>query len=285
MNRRINLRAISCMGALAMLTLLALLIATNTPVQATVTDSSVPVSITENGFDPVMVTITVGTTVVWTNQTQETVHLVGGEPYRIYLPLVLLNAGTTRAVAASSPRVATAVTQQRDDWVDEDIVPGQSYTHTFIMSSDYPYFLMGHPGMTGLVVVQETPAPPTSEVTCLYAINWWRNDSPPYNIIRSTYSPPCLAATHIEVKYTYNSVGRLTSYWARVERQDKQDFEMEAAYNFNSYGGVTGADVVKTYVGGDEYQMDITKFCPTIGQLAGYRVRYNDQVTTVGSCP
>jgi plastocyanin len=159
MNRRFRLIAICCVSALAGLTFLTLVLTVNTAVQATVIDSSVPVSITESGFDPAVVTVTAGTTVVWTNHTQETVHMVSGEPYRIYLPLMLRNAGDTRAIAASPPTAAAAVTWQQDDWVDEDIPPGKSYTHTFTMSGNYPYFLTRYPARTGLVVVQGTPPP------------------------------------------------------------------------------------------------------------------------------
>jgi plastocyanin len=153
MNKRFYCIAISWVGALAGLTLLTLALTANTTVQATMTGSSVSVSITESGFDPALVTITVGTTVTWTNHTQETVHMVSGEPYRIYLPLVLSNVGGARTTAVSPP-MATAVTQQQDDWVDADITPGESYGHTFTMTGSYPYFLAEHPDRTGLVIVE-----------------------------------------------------------------------------------------------------------------------------------
>lgn len=65
---------------------------------------------------------------------------------------------------------------------------------------------------------------------------------------------------------------------------------MDVNYIFNSFGGVIGANVIKTYEGGQQYQMTITKFCPTIGQLMGYKVKinappYNGQVVTVGNFP
>ena len=159
MIRRFHLVAVSWIGALAGLTLLTFALTTNAPVQATMADSFVSVSITEGGFDPAVVTTTVGTAVVWTNHTQETVHLVSGEPYRIYLPLVLRNADGTKAVAASPLASAAVVTWQQGDWVDDDIAPGQSYTYTFAISGNYSYFLRGHPDRTGIVVAQESPAP------------------------------------------------------------------------------------------------------------------------------
>ncbi len=159
MSKRFQLMAISWIGVLAGLTLLTFALTTNVSVQATMADSFVSVSISEGGFDPAVVTTTVGTAVVWTNYTQETVHLVSGEPYRIYLPLVLHNAGGTRAVAASSLTSAAVVTRQQGDWVDDDIAPGQTCTLTFAISGNYSYFLRGRPDRIGTVVVQEPLAP------------------------------------------------------------------------------------------------------------------------------
>ena len=127
--------------------------------------------------------------------------------------------------------------------------------------------------------------PPTSDLPCLYVVNWWRDYSPPYGIIRSTYHPPCLMATYVDADYIFDGIGRQTGYRATIERQGKPDFDMDVTYIFNSSGGVIGADVTKTYVGGYEYQMEITKFCPTTGQLTGYKVNYNGQEVTIGSCP
>jgi plastocyanin len=159
-NKKVLLTTISWVGALAGLTLLALALTANTPVQAIMADSSVSVSVTESGFAPPVVTITVGTAVVWTNHTQETVHLVSGEPYRVCLPLVLCNASNTRVTATSPPMAGTVVTRQQGNWGSVDIVPGESYTHTFATAGKYPYFLAGHPDRTGLVVVQEAPPAP-----------------------------------------------------------------------------------------------------------------------------
>jgi plastocyanin len=159
-NRRVLLMTISWVGALAGLTLLTLALAANTPVQAIMADSSVSVSVTESGFAPSVVTITVGTAVVWTNLTQETVHLVSGEPYRICLPLVLRNVSDTRVTATSPPMAGTGVTRRQGNWGNVDIAPGESYTHTFATAGNYPYFLAGHPDRTGLVVVQGAPPAP-----------------------------------------------------------------------------------------------------------------------------
>ena len=91
-------------------------------------------------------------------------------------------------------------------------------------------------------------------------------------------------ATRITVEHLYDGVGRQTGYRATVERDGKPDFDMDASYIFNTSGGVIGANVTKTYQD-DEYQMVITKFCPSVGQLTGYRVAYNGQEEVYGICP
>jgi len=120
--------------------------------EATISAPTVPVSITESGFDPATVTVTVGGTVEWTNRTQETVHLVSGEPYSIYMPLALRNASVARATAVPPSGAATGARQQ-EDWANVDITQGASYSHTFGTAGNYPYFLADHPDLTGLVVV------------------------------------------------------------------------------------------------------------------------------------
>jgi hypothetical protein len=129
-----------------------------------------------------------------------------------------------------------------------------------------------------------------SDLPCLYALNWWRDYVPPYNIIRSSYIPPCLQAIRVDVVHIYDNVGRQTGYQATVERQGGVDFYLFATYLFNSGGGVEGAEVVKTYDGGHRYELEITRFCPQVGQLTGYKVKvyappYNGQEVTVGRCP
>ncbi len=130
------------------------------------------------------------------------------------------------------------------------------------------------------------PTPPDdADLPCLFAVNWWRRTSPPYDLISSTYTPACLAATDVTWEPVIGGNGSWTGYHATVTRQDKQNFDMDATYTLNSGGGVEGADVVKNYAEGSQYQMEIVQFCPTVGELRGYRVRVDGQLTTVGICP
>jgi plastocyanin len=114
---------------------------------------TVPVSITESGFEPQVVTITVGTAVEWTNHTEEPVRLVGGTPCRVYLPLVLRNAlGGTESAATLESEGGSP--QLEDGWGSGDIPAGGSFRYRFNEPGRYPYFLGDDPSMTGLVVVE-----------------------------------------------------------------------------------------------------------------------------------
>ena len=145
MKKRRYLVVVTVGGASVGLILFLLLMTMNAPVQIVTAASSNTVAITENGFNPSVLTVEVGTTVVWTNQTQETVHLRSGEPYRIYLPLVLRNIGGVKITVASSKVVPVPVTRYQNNWVDDDLAPGQSCTYTFTVVGDYPLFLTNHP--------------------------------------------------------------------------------------------------------------------------------------------
>ena len=147
-----------------------------------------------------------------------------------------------------------------------------------------------------------TPSPPTptptatpqptidpADLPCLYVLNWWRNPSPPYNRIRSSYSPPCLMQTSVKVTHVVNPIGLQTGYLAEVKRQGRPNFNMNVTYIINAFGGVIGATVLKTYEGGQQYSLTITRFCPPVGQLTGSKVRistppYNGQTVTIGFC-
>jgi len=119
----------------------------------------VPISITESGFDPAVVTVTVGTTVAWTNRTQETVLLESGEPYRIYLPLVLRNVGGTGGQTSSvpGPKSQAEVRLTAGESFSGTIPPGGTFTHTFTTVGNWPYFLSNDPRFAGQVTVEPIP--------------------------------------------------------------------------------------------------------------------------------
>jgi PKD repeat protein len=300
--------------------------------------SQVTVTITTDGFQPEVISVTTATQVRWYNDTSFTHTLKGGETHQVFLPIVLRGAGgnNVSTVGKGIPGSQTTALHVKSSASFSAILPpGGTFTHTFTLTGDYHYFLATEPQSMGRAIVQQpltvdlsalplsgtrplsvtfiahtsdldsdrlyytwdfgdgtaASLPVTSsltvttmhtyadwgtytatvtlndgravanasqvitvtgpdfeaDATCLYVVNWWRNPSPPYDIIRSTYSPACLAATHVEVEHIIDSIGRQTGYRARVERQDEPGFDIYAEYDLNDSGGVIGADVTKVY--------------------------------------
>jgi len=116
------------------------------------TDASVAatIRITDSGFDPDRVTIELGETVAWVNSTAQVHRVSGGFGYRFFLPLVIRNQATQRMATASSD---TAVASATADWSSSDIQPGELFTHTFTTEGDHRYYLVGDPGLTGIITV------------------------------------------------------------------------------------------------------------------------------------
>jgi amicyanin len=83
------------------------------------------VDIVDFAFAPAVLTITVGDTVTWTN------------------------------------RDAVAHTATGDGFDSGDLAQGASYSVTFTAAGTYDYLCTPHPTMTGRIVVQAAPAPPS----------------------------------------------------------------------------------------------------------------------------
>ena len=108
------------------------------------------VVVTDTGFTPDVVTITLGSTVAWTNQLVQTITVISGQPFRLYLPVIIRQGGTGNAAA----RVAVAIL---DDNFSGVISPGDIFTHTFTTLGAHPYFLKERPNFTGQIIVQTSP--------------------------------------------------------------------------------------------------------------------------------
>jgi PKD repeat protein len=122
-------------------------------------DIAATVVITDTGFDPASVTVQTGEMVEWLNQTAETQRIVGGTPYRIYLPLVLRESTGAQVGAFAGVQSGGVVYRKSGEWGSGDIAPGERFTHTFTVTGEYPYFLAGVPDVTGMVIVQGAPQP------------------------------------------------------------------------------------------------------------------------------
>jgi hypothetical protein len=82
------------------------------------------------------------------------------------------------------------------------------------------------------------------------------------------------------------SNGQIKSYGGEISGKNFPTFTESITNNYNSQGGLIGADdVTKMYGGGFQYKMDIRRYCPNaIGPLTGYKVKYNTQQTIIGAC-
>jgi plastocyanin len=106
-----------------------------------------PVEITDAGFSPEAIEIVSGDSIVWTNQTDQTVILREGTQQCLFLPLIN-QLGTTSADRTTGDQILL----QADDIL---ILPGESHTSVFLDPGTYLYFILGrcHPG----VVITVTP--------------------------------------------------------------------------------------------------------------------------------
>ncbi len=120
--------------------------------------AAVRVTITEAGFDPAVITVTVGDEVMWYNATAVTHTLKSGEPYRIYLPVVMRNVGGVFALDGESSEVMPQVLSGAGDVFGGTIPPGGVLTHTFTTPGDFSYFLATALQYSGRIIVQQPPA-------------------------------------------------------------------------------------------------------------------------------
>ena len=117
---------------------------------------SAQITITTAGFDPAVLTVTVGTEVTWSNATAVTHTLQIVEPWRIYLPLVLKTSGGSSALAAGRaapiPRTPTLTLASTESF-SATIPPGGTFTHTFTLVGVHSCFLATAPQVRGRVIV------------------------------------------------------------------------------------------------------------------------------------
>ena len=107
-----------------------------TPVSAPSSAATVHVSIVDFGFSPASITVSPGTTVVWTN-TGQSIHSVTSDT----------------GAFDSNPSCPTGPC----------IDPGGTYSHTFTTAGTFAYHCRVHSNMTAVVVI--TPSPTTTTTT------------------------------------------------------------------------------------------------------------------------
>ena len=128
-----------------------------------VTTASNVITLTINGLQPSVLTTTFGADVMWINTTSITHTLVSGEPYRLYLPLVLRSGGVLPVEDTALP-LRDALLAGNSGLFTVTLPPGGVFTYTFFTSGSVPYFLADAPQLTGRVIVQLDLPPDPIEV-------------------------------------------------------------------------------------------------------------------------
>ncbi|MBI2864000.1 MAG: hypothetical protein HYX94_05510 [Chloroflexi bacterium] len=125
--------------------------------------ATVDVNIADSGLDPAVITVTVGSQVVWHNSTAVSHTLAAGQPYRVYLPVAVRaytgSANQAQTVGRESPVAPSTAS------LGGTLAPGGVYTYTFASAGSFPYYLSTLPRADGRVVVQESPATATATAT------------------------------------------------------------------------------------------------------------------------
>jgi plastocyanin len=123
---------------------------------------TVPVTVTDADFIPQHVTVTAGSTIVWTNEGSAQHRLTSG--FRVYLPLVFRGPVGAQQLGIELPLTDPAATLPLDSWDSGLLAPGESFTRTFEMTGIFGYRCDLHPEITGMVTVLDVP-PATSTPT------------------------------------------------------------------------------------------------------------------------
>ncbi len=110
------------------------------------------VVVTENDTDSADLTVTLGSSVTWENQSAESIQIAskpfaGQLPYRVLLPTMLNdNSGSASSASTRSGAVGAG-------WPSTAIPAGERYTRTYNQPGVYPYFLSHLPTYIGTVTV------------------------------------------------------------------------------------------------------------------------------------
>ena len=120
--------------------------------------TSTQITITTSGFNPAVLTTTVGTQVTWYNATGVTHTLQSGNPVSsssLFLPLILRNSGSSApGVQTKGPTPQPNVVRPRKvSAFSTTLPPGGTFTYLFDSFGDYPYYLSTAPQFTGRVTV------------------------------------------------------------------------------------------------------------------------------------
>jgi hypothetical protein len=119
--------------------------------------ASHPISITLTGFEPTLMIIMSGESVVWTNRTEIPKTLKSGTPFQVYLPLLLHNSTQAESKPAGSSDNSQIFLNPNQLLSEHVIQPGDNYSQTFPEVGTYDFYLGGMPTATCRVIVNPPP--------------------------------------------------------------------------------------------------------------------------------
>jgi plastocyanin len=104
------------------------------------------VQLTDQSFNPTVITITVGAQVTWENKTSQSYTLQSGSPYAVYLPIIMMNSSNKRTELYG-------MVIQPQELFGGNFPPNGQLTHQFQSAGTQPYFITGHPNFSGRVII------------------------------------------------------------------------------------------------------------------------------------
>ncbi|MBV7327390.1 hypothetical protein KFU94_03850 [Chloroflexi bacterium TSY] len=134
-------------------------VATMPQVETGDSPTSTIITITDNGFEPSILTVTINSTVIWYNATKQAITLSQGLPLRIFLPFI------HSSVSVDSKIKGTSKTElrQMSIYFNEMVEPDSTFELVVTQTGTIPYFAVTDSLFTGLLVVNdesvETPTP------------------------------------------------------------------------------------------------------------------------------
>ncbi len=117
------------------------------------------ITLTTSGFTPGVLTVTPGSEVTWYNATGQSHILKSGEPYRVYLPLLLRNAPGMSHMESMTRVPNSLAALISGEAFSGTLAPGGTFTHTFTSIGEFPYFAATSPRFRGRVIVQTSGLP------------------------------------------------------------------------------------------------------------------------------
>ncbi|MEM9777187.1 MAG: plastocyanin/azurin family copper-binding protein, partial [Chloroflexota bacterium] len=141
--------------------LLSLTAAQETPAQTAVALAPHTIVYTSSGFSPDELTVQVGDTVTWENQTDQMLSVASQNQYLIFLPLIRNGDQGSKSSQASSITAADSMP------FELSIPAGESESYTFPEAGQYKFFVADDPDQGGMITVEDsTVIPPAAAAEC-----------------------------------------------------------------------------------------------------------------------